>query len=232
MHHAIDFTFPVVLAITAAGGVHAECWKLPSGQVVTTGANSTAPMKGAQRVTCPQSTPAPSKAAAQNFPRPQSTFVSPSPLGLLVHYLDKSGTTKRVRLRDFQHDPADLSQSRELRALASHPCSRGDNVRIASQFPGRATGQDAAGIGRFTWRLDGTFVSDGLTWSLSGNLYSGNDLYNFDPQPLGSRTFFGEVSTRIGSLLPGKPFKVQIDGAKQVKLSGPCRPGSAGSAIA
>lgn len=166
------------------------------------------------------------------YPKPKSQYVSPDPLGLLVHYIERSGKQVRIRLRDFQHVPANFGQSNELRSLASRPCGRGDVVRIESRFSGSATGSDAAGVGRFVWQLSGTFVSDGLVWSFSGNLRPAPDYYNFDPQPPGVRSFFGEVSTRIGSMLPGKPFRVQIDGAKSVRFGGPCAPGAGGSAIA
>ena len=47
------------------------------------------------------------------------------------------------------------------------------------------------------------------------------DLYDFDKQPWGVRTFAGEASTRVGSWLPGKTFYNYFIGSRDLYSQGP-----------
>ena len=219
---------PVLFAIicfVASPDAFADCWRLPTGQVVTSSANSTPPVRGAVKVACPNTQSAPS------YPRRQSMSVSPNPIFLFAHYLDKSGKSIRVQLRDFQHQAPNFSQSHELRALASRPCGRGDNVRINSSFSGQATGIDAGGIGQFRWSLAGNYASTGQSWQFTGTLKAAPDFYNFDPKAPGARSYVGELTTRIGGMFPGKPFRIEIVGSRQVQLGGICAQGANGAFV-
>ena len=73
-----------VLAAVASTSAHAECWRLRSGQVVTTSSNSTPPALGAQRVACP------SPPLIQPPKQPLSTTKPPAPkLGVVKTILPK-----------------------------------------------------------------------------------------------------------------------------------------------
>jgi hypothetical protein len=67
------------LVILAAAGIlstsaYADCWRLPNGQIIQTSANSSPPVRGAQRIACPPpslSLPKPNVRQQEQQQRPQ-----------------------------------------------------------------------------------------------------------------------------------------------------------------
>jgi len=169
--------------------------------------------------------------ATQKFPSKGTVKIGSGPLPLLVHYIDASGKTVELSLRDFQFEPPPISKSKELAAIASTPCSRGDFVNVASKLEGKARGTDAAGIGRFVWLVRGKYVTDGTKWWFDGTAASADDTYDFNKEKDGARAFWAEVSTRIGAAFPGKSFKVHITGSLPIRIDGPCESNIAGQVL-
>src|SRR5690349_16547842 len=90
-----------------------------------------------------------SAAAAARFPAKGTVKLSPTPVALLLHYIDGTGNGVLAHLREFHYATPDFTRASALKAVAAAPCSRGDRIKIsASRFEGDATGIDAAGIGR------------------------------------------------------------------------------------
>ena len=77
-----------------------------------------------------------------------------------------------------------------------------------------------AAYGRVILQLDGTLTISEGRYTFSGTLTAPPDLYDFDKQPWSTRTFMGEVSTRGGALLPGKPFLNVSKGGRQLQSGG------------
>lgn len=166
------------------------------------------------------------------FPAKGVVTIGTGPLPLLVHYLDGSGQKVKVSLRDLSYAPPDLALSRELQFLATRPCAVGDQVTLRdSRIEGRATGADAAGIGRLVWRISGQYASDGRKWWFKGTVATKDDLYNFNKARDGARSTWAEVSTWLGSKFDGKEFWIQITGTLPVSINGVCTLDSKGQAL-
>ncbi len=171
--------------------------------------------------------------APARYPARGVVKLSPTPLNLLVHYVNGSQQPVESELRQFDYAPPDLSLSSALKAIAAQPCSVGDQVQVhGSKFAGKARGIDALGIGRFVWILDGRYVSDGTTWRFTGKIAPAPDLYDFNSEKPGTREFSQEVLTRIGAQIPGKTFRIEITGFHDVEIRGACSLTAAGTAIA
>ncbi len=72
--------------------------------------------------------------------------------------------------------------------------------------------------------LSGVLTVSGGQYSFSGIITAAPDLYNFDPNPWGQRSFLGEVLTMAGAKFPGTPFYNTFAGEKQVNTSGMLSP--------
>ena len=77
-----------------------------------------------------------------------------------------------------------------------------------------------AAYGRVILQLNGVLTVSQGQYNFSGAVSAIPDLYDFDKQPWGVRTYSGEISTRIGATLPGKPFYNVFIGNKPVSASG------------
>ncbi len=173
-----------------------------------------------------------SYSAESKFPGKGVVTIGAGPMPLLVHYVDGSGKTVQVKLRDIHYAQPDISKSKELNALAKSPCGAGDVINIPTSAIGaETTGVDVAGIGRFVWLINGQYTSDGKRWQFKGTVKPKDDKYDFNKGKDGERAFWAEVSTRIGSTFPGKEFSVRIAGSLPVSITGVCNLNSAGEAL-
>lgn len=171
-------------------------------------------------------------AETKKFPGKGIVKIGSGPVPLVVNYLSNTGNNVQVSLRDLSYESPDLSLSKELASVAKSPCSRGDVVNVSqSSIAGKATGRDAAGIGRFVWLISGQYTTDGQRWQFQGFVTPKDDYYNFNKGKDGEREFWAEVSTAIGSAFPGKAFSVRIQGRLPVSIAGFCGMNSAGEAI-
>lgn len=166
------------------------------------------------------------------FPSRGVVIIGKGPLPLFVHYLDGSGQKVKVSLRDLSYAPPNLALSKELQLLAANPCAVGDQVTLLdSRIEGKATGTDAASIGRFVWLVSGQYASDGRSWWFNGTVAAKDDLYNFNKGRDGARSTWAEVSTWLGSKFDGKEFWIQITGSLPVSINGSCSLDSRGQAL-
>lgn len=176
--------------------------------------------------------PASSTSSPAKFPSKGMISIGKGPVPLLVHYVDGTGKSVKLQLRDLQYEQPQLTKSKELQDLAKRPCGRGDVVVIRSRIAGAASGSDAAGIGRFVWQIEGRFTTDGERWQFEGKASPRSDLYDFNKETDGSRAIWAEVLTRIGASFSGKSFKIQIDGSLPIGISGICGSNTSGTSIA
>jgi len=77
-----------------------------------------------------------------------------------------------------------------------------------------------AAYGRVVLQLRGVPAVSQGRYSSRGRLSAADDLYDFDPQPWGIRRYAAEASTRIGSVLPGRPFYNLFNGSRPLSASG------------
>jgi hypothetical protein len=80
-----------------------------------------------------------------------------------------------------------------------------------------------AAYGRVKLQLEGTMSVSQGNYSFSGRLSAPPDPYDFDPKPWGQRSRWGEISTRAGALLPGKPFDNIFVGDRLLQSQGVLR---------
>ncbi len=85
-----------------------------------------------------------------------------------------------------------------------------------------ATGADALGIGNFSWLISGQYASDGKRWWFKGEVKPKDGPYKFDKKTWGTRDWWAEVSTRIGSNFSGTKFDVYMTGSFKVSIDGVC----------
>ncbi|MFO0700129.1 MAG: lipid II-degrading bacteriocin [Nitrospira sp.] len=144
-------------------------------------------------------------------------FVDPfglfsSPEGLL-HYLGGSGSAVSVPLSDIDTSSVKATNFSQVKA-AIGSCTQG--TYPVNDAAGFSTGGDAAlYLGNITLKLTGTVtVNCDCSWCFQGTLSAYPDVYDFNKS--NHRTPAGELSTRIGSFLPGKPYTINIVGSKPV----------------
>ena len=174
------------------------------------------------------------RADTPKFPgRGRAELTRIDPVSLLVNYVSASSKPVSGRLRELKYEAPNLNLSKSLIGILVHPCERGDRIEVSnSRFTGATRGVDAAGIGRFVWVLNGIYSSTGATWAFDGTLRPAEDVYDFDADSKGSRSLAAEVSTRLGAMLPGRPFRITIVGSIRVSVSGVCGLSAPGTMIA
>jgi hypothetical protein len=147
-------------------------------------------------------------------------------VGFLSHYLGRTGEPLSLDFSDVDTSMVQPSAFTKVQRLLQD--GKPGTYAIDSRRDGKdarlafATDWPEAGyLGRTTLRLDGELTIDpSRRWGFKGRLSSQPDVYKFNPVPWGERTIKGEVSTRIGSILPGKIFGVKINGAKDIEEQG------------
>ncbi len=144
-------------------------------------------------------------------------FVDPfglfsSPEGLL-HYMGGTGSAVSVPFNDVDTASVKATNFSQVKA-AIGSCSPGSYP--VNGVAGFSTGGDAAlYLGNITLKLIGTVtVNCDCSWCFQGTLSAYPDVYDFNAS--NHRTPAGEFSTFVGSLLPGKPYTMNIVGSKPV----------------
>lgn len=175
----------------------------------------------------------PAWSADQKFPGKGVVTLGNGPLPLLLHYIGGSQAPVTVKLRDLSYEKPDMTLSRSLKALASRPCAAGGQIDLSPDpIAARATGADALGIGGFSWLVSGRYSSDGKRWWFKGQVKPKDGPWDFDRKDAGARKYWAEEATRLGAtLIPGKPFDVNISGSLPVSIDGACNLNAAGEAL-
>jgi hypothetical protein len=103
------------------------------------------------------------------------------------------------------------------RELAMRP--RDAVIPIDDRLAFSTSGDQRLFLGDITLRLRGDLtLSRKGTFQFEGTLRSFDDVFDFNPA---RRGFFGEFSTAVGRLIPGRPFIIAIRGSKPISQAGP-----------
>src|SRR5262249_24251428 len=155
------------------------------------------------------------------------------PLGLidsqeaLQHYIEGSGTPLRMSLADIDTSlvtPWQFPTLRQLRQRSGGKCfcprnQRSTIMNIDDWMRFQTKGDQALFLGIISLRLEGTLTMyNDCTWSFSGSLKAFDDPYDFNWST--HRELSAEILTRLGSLLPGKRYLIEIRGSKPILQSG------------
>lgn len=103
----------------------------------------------------------------------------------------------------------DLRQSAGVAAVVAKAAAT-PGAPVALQLSTLAGALTNGSLGNFTVNLKGqALVGNAGEWSVTGQM-DFYDIWDFDPKPMGkaNRSDEGEWKTRLGTLLPGKPFKI------------------------
>ena len=144
------------------------------------------------------------------FVDPFGLFSSPE---ALLHYIGGSGTPVSVPFSDINTSSVKTSNFNQAKA-AIGSCKAG-TYPIHDVVPFSTGGDAALYLGFITLKLDGAVtVNCDCSWCFSGTLSAYPDVYDFNRST--HRTPAAEFSTVIGSYLPGKPYSINIVGAKPI----------------
>jgi hypothetical protein len=138
----------------------------------------------------------------------------------LAHYVAGSGTPLPAYFSELDAEGVRPEDFKQVRSLVS--TTTPDGVYQVTDEMGWQTksGNARAAYGRVVLTVDGTLTVSKGQYTFEGTLGAKPDKYDFDSQPWGVRSFGAEVSTRLGSLLPGKPYYNVIQGTRSVYSSG------------
>jgi hypothetical protein len=143
----------------------------------------------------------------------------------LSHYVEGKGTSMQANFSELGADKVNSENFPGYQSLVSNEDLADGTYKVHDSIGFQTDSLNArAAYGRVVLVLDGTLTVSGGQYSFKGSITAPPDLYDFDKQPWGARTFMGEVSTRAGALLPGKPFYNVFNGGKQVNTSGSLSP--------
>ena len=144
-------------------------------------------------------------------------FVDPfglfsSPEGLL-HYMGGSGSAVSVPFNDVDTSGVKATNFSQVKA-AIGSCSPG-SYPVNDVVPFSTGGDAGLYLGHIVLKMTGTVtVNCDCSWCFQGTLSAYPDVYDFNKS--NHRTPAGELSTLIGSFLPGKPYTINIVGSKPV----------------
>ena len=120
--------------------------------------------------------------------------------------------TSEVKVTDFPAVKRLLSEKK----IGTHPVTwknKNDNL------PFSTSGDQSLYLGNISLKLEGTLeIKADCTWPFDGTLKCFDDLYDFNAST--HRSPIGEWLTSIGRKTKGKPFYVEIRGAKNITESG------------
>jgi RHS repeat-associated protein len=139
----------------------------------------------------------------------------------LQHYVEGSGTPMQAGFSELGADNVGPDRFRQYRALVTNEDLPDGTYTVKDTAPWQTQSLNArAAYGRVILQLDGVLTVSQGEYSFAGTISARPDKYDFDQQPWGQRTNAGEISTRIGAMLPGKPFLNLFSGNKSVSSSG------------
>lgn len=139
----------------------------------------------------------------------------------LKHYMEGSGKPLQANFSELGADGVGPEQFKKFRALVSNEDLADGTYKVEDKLGWQTQSLNArAAYGRVVLQLSGELTVSGGQYSFTGTVTALPDLYDFDKQPWGRRTFMGEVSTRGGAMLDGKPFYNVFQGGKNVNKSG------------
>jgi RHS repeat-associated protein len=137
----------------------------------------------------------------------------------LLHYVTGRGRERQMSFADID--------TRQVRATdfaaVSQAINRGESgtFEINTRTGFATFGAQAAYLGNITLELSGTLTVNcegTCSWSFSGTMSAAPDVY--DANPSDHRTPAAEASTAVLRKIPGKPYRIQIVGERQVSESG------------
>ena len=134
------------------------------------------------------------------------------------HYMGGSGTALRMSFDDIDTSAVRPSQFGQVKSAISGP-ARDANIPIDDRMAFGTSGDQALFLGNITLRLQGnlTLSKSECSWNFEGTLKSFDDYYDFNPA---NRGLIGELLTGVGRNTKGKPYWIEIRGAKPISESG------------
>jgi hypothetical protein len=135
------------------------------------------------------------------------------PFTALLHYLTASGAPVRLPIDDIDISDVKPSQFPAVRDILRSGVS--GQFLVTGTLGYATSGLNAAFVGRIVLNISGAITVDERgSYSFEGTLGARPDTYRFYPS--NSRTTAGELSTRVGQMLPGAPFTTYITGRRRV----------------
>ena len=160
-----------------------------------------------------------------------------NPFNLLGHYILGTGQDVNISIEDLDESDWNISQHPQFwptierlkkknmgePTFVSFPSYRAEpNVNILND----RYNTDYSGIDRYNIDFNGNLTLKDHVWEFEGDVTGAKDskymdVYNFDPKKsTKERGLFGEMATRAGSYLPGRPFNMKLNGFRRYQQSG------------
>ena len=147
-----------------------------------------------------------------------------SALDALKHYVDSSGTSKEAlfkQLRTKAVTPEQFEKIKEAIDLAGFDGGHAELFITDTMSYRTQKGSDEwLAFGNVTLQISGTLRVQNGNYSFDGTLSALNDIYDFDSKAWGTRSIPGELMTRGGALLPGKPYVIEFKGERNISSQG------------
>lgn len=134
----------------------------------------------------------------------------------LTHYIAGSGTPLDLQFSEINTPNVNATYFPQVQDLLNS--GQSGQYIIDTRMP-YTTSNTFEILGNITLRLQGTLtIDESGSWSFNGTLKSFNDVYDFNWST--HRIWWAELLTRAGGLLPGKPYDIDINGAKPLAAGG------------
>ena len=135
-----------------------------------------------------------------------------------MHYLGGSGSPMDMQFSEINTSSLRPSQFPKVQSELGKGCQE-KSVQIDDRKPFTTSGDAFFTVGNITLPLQGTLnVQCDCSWRFQGVLKAFDDLYDFNPST--HRGWWGELTTTVGSMFPGKEFDIRIQGGKPVTEQG------------
>lgn len=164
-----------------------------------------------QPIPPPITTPSQPEAAFQNI---DSTLA-------FSHYRGGSGRPLRMSFNDIDTSSVKPSQFPALKAyIGPGKVCRNQIIQIEdARLKFLTSGDQSLFLGNITLKLNGVLITrDDCSFEFKGILKAFDDIYDFNPSF--HRNIFAEGLTRLGSLIPGTQYYIQIRGEKPISEKG------------
>lgn len=136
----------------------------------------------------------------------------------LKHY--KEGTKKPLRMpfQDIDTSSVSVKDFPQVAKKLKKPVPGTYEIKWHDKndnLPFSTSGDQAAFLGDVSLKLEGTLkINPDKSWSFTGDLKCFDDVY--DANSSTHRGFFGEFSTKMLSIIPGKKYDIEIRGSKRI----------------
>lgn len=135
----------------------------------------------------------------------------------LNHYKTQSGCSIRIPFTSVDTSSIKPDDFKKIQQELKDPTPR--KVSIDDRLAFSTSDDNKLVLGNITLRLQGDLeISKDKSWTFTGTLKSYDDVYDFNAST--HRSVLGEVLTFFGSQQEGKPYDIQIRGAKTAEEQG------------